>query len=245
MSTQAEGNQQVAKYASIQSYARAAGLLLLLSVIAGFIGEFYVPNKMVVAGDATATAKNVITQNFLFRVGFACYLIEAVCDVALGLIFYVLLAPVQKHLALLSACFGLISTALYAVAELFYYSAGIILNGSPTLNVFTPAQLNAFAMLSLRVFGSGAGVFMVFYGIACVLRGILMFRSTYLPKFLGVLVALAGFGFIAKTFVQLLAPKVASDLLLAPMFVTTVFLTGWFLVKGVDLAKWNERTAHA
>src|SRR3954470_22292347 len=106
---------------SIQTYARVAGVLLLLTIVAGFFGEVYVPSRIVVSGNATATANNITASNFLFRLGFASYLVEAACDVTLALIFYVLLRPVQKNLALLAAFFGLISTALYAVAELFYF----------------------------------------------------------------------------------------------------------------------------
>src|SRR6266446_887272 len=134
---------------SIQSYARAAGVLFLLTMVAGFFGEVYVPSRLIVSGDATATAKNIMTFNSLFRLGFASYLVEALCDVALALIFYVLLRPVNKNLALLAAFFGLISTALYAVAELFYFAASIILSGSSALKVFSPGQLNALALLSL------------------------------------------------------------------------------------------------
>jgi hypothetical protein len=101
--------------------------------------------------------------------------------------------------------------------------------------------LNTLALLSLRVFGYGAGIFMAFYGVACLLRGYLIFRSGYLPKFLGVLLVLAGLGFITKNFALLLAPAYASDALLLPMFLAAVSLTVWLLAKGVDLSKWRAR----
>lgn len=229
--------------ASVQTYARMAGVLFLLSIVAGFFGELYVPSKLIVSGDATATARNITTLNTLFRLGFASYLVEALCDVALTLILYVLLRPVQKNLALLAAFFGLISTALYAVAELFYFAASIILGSADALKTFSPDQLNALALLSLKVFGTGAGVFMVFYGVTSVLRGYLIFRSGYLPRFLGVLLVLAGLGFITKNFTLVLAPAYASDALLLPMFVAVVSLTVWFLVRGVDVPKWQAKFA--
>ena len=86
-----------ARAASVQTYARIAGVLFLLSIVAGFFGEVYVPAKLIVAGDATATARNITTFNSLFRLGFASYLVEALCDVTLTLILYVLLRPVQKN----------------------------------------------------------------------------------------------------------------------------------------------------
>jgi hypothetical protein len=228
---------------SVQKYARIAGVLFLLTIVAGFFGEAYVPSRLIVSGDATATARNITTFNSLFRLGFAIYLVEALCDVALSLVLYELLKPVQKNLALLAAFFGLISTGLYAVAELFYFAPSIILGDSNALKTFSPDQLNTLALLSLKVFGYGAGIFMVFYGVAALIRGYLIFRSGYLPRFLGVLLVLAGLGFIIKNFALVLAPAYASDVLLLPMFLAVVSLTAWFLVKGVDVPKWQARSA--
>ncbi len=216
---------------TVQTYARIAGLLFLLSIIGGGIGEAWVPAKLVVSGNAAATADNLRHFGTLFRVGFAAYLVEALCDVALAWIFYVLLRPVQKDVALLAAFFGLVSTALFGFAELFYFSSSLVTNDA------------ALAMLFLRIYGLGAGIFMAFYGVASLLRGILIFRSGYLPKFLGVLLALAGVCFIAKNFLLVLAPAYASDVLLLPAFLAVVALAAWLLAKGVDLRKWEELTA--
>jgi hypothetical protein len=232
-----------ARAVPVQTYARIAGVLFLLSIVAGFFGEFYVPSRLIVSGDANATARNIITFNWLFRLGFAAYLVEALCDVALALLLYVLLRPVQKTLALLAAFFGLISTTLYAVAELFYFAAWIIVGGADALKTFSPDQLSALALLSLKVFGYGGGVFMVFYGVASFLRGYLIFRSGYLPRFLGILLMLAGLGFIMRNFALVLVPAYASNALLLPMFVAGVSLTVWFLVRGVDVSKWEAKAA--
>jgi hypothetical protein len=97
--------------ASVQLYARSGGVLLLISLVAGGFGELYVPTKLLVSADPSATARNIAASASLFRLGFAGYLVEAVCDVALTLIFYVLLKPVSKNLALLSAFYGLVGTA--------------------------------------------------------------------------------------------------------------------------------------
>jgi hypothetical protein len=232
-----------ARAASVQTYARVAGVLFLLSVVAGAFGEFYVPSRLIVSADAAATAKNINAFNSLFRIGFASYLVEAVCDISLSLIFYVLLRPVHKYLALLAAFFGLVSTALFAVAELFYFAATLILGGADYLKTFSPDQLNALALLSLKLYGYGAGIFMVFYGVASILRGYLIFRSGYLPKVLGVLLALGGLGFVTKNFALVLAPAYASDGLLLPMSLAGVSLTVWLLVKGVDVPKWEAKAA--
>ena len=222
-------------------YARIAGVLFLVSMVAGGFGEFYVPTKLIVSHDAAATANNITASMSLFRMSFASYLVEAVCDIALAWIFYVLLRPVRRDLALLTAFFGLVSTATFAIAELFYFAASFILGGADYLKTFSPDQVNSIAMLSLKFYGVGGGVFMVFYGVAWILRGYLIFRSDYLPKTLGALLALAGAGFVARNFLLVLAPAYAYDFLLLPMFLGGVALTAWLLVKGVDIAKWETK----
>jgi hypothetical protein len=228
---------------SVQVYARIAGVLFLLSFVAGGFGEAYVPSRLIVSADATATAQNIKALDSLFRMGFAGYLVEAVCDIALTLIFYLLLRPVRKDLALLAAFFGLVGTAVYGVAELLYFSPSHILGGAGYLKTFSPDQLNTLALLSLKLFVYGGGIFLVFYGVAWVLRGYLIFRSGYLPKFLGVLMTLGGLAFVARNFALVLAPAYASGSLLLLMLPGALSLAVWLLVKGVDVAKWEERAA--
>jgi len=117
------------------------------------------------------------------------------------------------------------------------------LGGADYLKTFSPDQLNTLALLSLKLYGYGGGIFMVFYGVASVLRGYLIFRSGYLPKVLGVFLALGGLGFVARSFALVLAPAYASDGLLLPMSLAGVLLTVWLLVRGVDVPKWEGKAA--
>src|SRR5689334_653583 len=114
----------------IQRYARAAGVLFLLSLVFGALGEAIIPAKIVAWNDAAATAHHVLANETLFRWGFATYLVEGVCDTALSLVFYVLLERVDRNLALAAAFFGLIATATFAVSEMFYFAPIFILRGS-------------------------------------------------------------------------------------------------------------------
>jgi hypothetical protein len=231
--------------AQARSYARIAAALLLVTMVAGGFGEFYVPATLIVASDAAATATNVVAHNSMFRLGFAAYLVEAMCDITLSLVFYMLLEPVRKDLALLAAFFGLVSTAVFAGAELFFFAATFILGGADFMKPFSPDQVNALGLVSLRFYGYGAGIFMAFYGTAAAIRGYLIYRSGYLPRVLGVLLMVAGLGFIVRNFVLVLAPEYASDLLLAPMSVAGLSLAVWFLVKGIDASKWEARARGA
>lgn len=228
----------------VQTYARIGGVLFLISAIAGGFGEFFVPSQLVVSGDATATASNIVASESLFRMGLAGYVVEALCDVALTLILYILLRPVHANLALLAVFFRLVSTAVFGVAEVLFYAAPpLILGGAEYLKTFSPEQLDTLAYLSLRLFGYGSGIAFVFYGVGSILFGYLIFRSGYLPRFLGVLLALSGFGFVVRTFLLVLAPAYASSALLLPTIVAGLALTAWLLVKGVDVPQWREKAA--
>ena len=227
---------EVGSDVSLQKYARIAGVLLLISMVAGGFGEFYVPTKMIISGDATATAKNIIASESFFRLGFAAYLIEAICDITVSLVFYVLLRPVNRSLALLAAFFGLVSTAVFAGGELFFFAATFILGGADYLKTFTPDQVNSLAYLSLKLFGYAGGIFLAFYGIATMLRGYLIFRSGYLPRVLGILFMLGGLGFVLKNFTLVLTPSYSTDMLLLPMSVAGLSLTAWLLIKGINHA---------
>jgi len=226
--------------APVQTYARIAGALFLITIVAGGFGEFYVPSTLIVSADATATANNIRASEWLFRLGFAGYLVEALCDIGLTLVLYVLLRRVHEELALLAAFFRLVSTAVFAGAELFYFAATFILGGAAYLKTFSPDQLNALALLSLKLYGYGGGIFMVFYGIPSILLGYLMFRSGYFPRILGALMALGGLGFVVRNFLLVLAPAWASSLLLLPMTLAVLPMTVWLLVKGIDVRKWEE-----
>ncbi len=231
--------------AAVQRYARIAGVLFLLSFVGGGFGEAYVPSKLIVSADATTTAHNIKAFDFLFRMGFAGYLVEAVCDIALALIFYALLRPVHRDLALLAAFFGLVGTAIFGVAELFYFAPAFILGGAGYLKTFSPDQLDTLALLSLKFYVYGGAIFTVFYGVAWVLRGYLIFRSGYLPRFLGVLMTLGGFGFITRNFLLVLAPAYAHASLLLLMLPGGLSLTAWLLIKGVDVPKWEGKAGSA
>jgi hypothetical protein len=155
----------------------------------------------------------------------------------------VLLRPVHRDLALLSAFFGLVSMSLFAVTKMFYFSAPMFLEGSRYVTGFSPEQHEALAKLFLSLYGGLSGLFMLFYGTGWIIRGYLTFQSGYLPRFLGVLMVAAGVGFFAKNITMILTPAYSSDILLAPMFLNVLVLAIWMLVRGVDRDKWDRAVA--
>jgi len=215
----------------VSTYAKAALVLLFVSFAAGGFGEAYVPSKLIVWSDAAATVRNIQTSDTLFRLGFIAYLMEATCDVALALVFYMLLKPVRKDVALLAAFFGILGTALFAVAELFYFAPSFILHGAGYLKTFTTDQLNSLAMLSLRFYSWGGGIFMAFYGTAWLLRAYLMFRSGYFPKAIAVLMGVAGTGFVLRNVALVLVPAYRSGWLLLLAMPGGLALMAWLAVQ--------------
>lgn len=230
---------------AIQRVARLAGILFFISFAAGGFGEAYVPSKLIVSTDAAATARNILGSLPMFRLGFAGFLVESLCDVGLTWAFYVLLRPVQRDLALLAVFLRVISTAGFAMAEVPSFAAARILAGADYLKTFSPDQLNTPALLSVKVSGFGQVVFSMHFGAAAVVLGYLMLRSGYLPKIIGALFVIGGLGFVIETFATVLAPTFASPLLVVPILIGGLLLAVWLLVKGVDVAKWQERVAGA
>jgi hypothetical protein len=219
-------------------------MLLAVTIVGGFLGEVFIPGRFF-GGDAVAVAQRISGNPTLYRLGFFAYLCEGVSDIALAWAMYVLLAPVNRHLALLAAFFGIASMAVFAFAEFFYYMALIILGSADFLHEFSRPQVESLGALALRIYGRGTGIFMVLYGIPAVIRGVLMIQSRYLPSAIGWLWVVAGGGFILRNLAMLLTPALASDVLLYPMGLATLALMGWLLVKGVDRAGWNAAVGEA
>jgi len=223
---------------SVQTYARIAGVVLLIAVVAGGFGEAYAPSQLIVSGNPAATAHNLSSSDLLFRLGFVGYLVEAFTDVALTFLLFVLLRPVHANLALLAVFFRLMATATFAFAELFYFAPSLILGGAGYLKSFSADQLNALVLLSFNIYSAGGNLFNGHYGIASIILGYLMFRSGYLPRVLGALWILGGIGF---SLMWIFAPANAA-LFLPPQIIALVALGVWLLIRGVDQVKWNERS---
>jgi hypothetical protein len=232
--------------ASPQTYARVGGLLYLFIIVAAGFGELFVRNRLIVWDDAAATANNILGSETLFRAGLAGEMLTCVCDVALAMILYVLLRPVSRSLALLAAFFRLTFVGIYGVTKLFEIAALVALGSVGHLKALGPAQLHDLAYVSLRVHSFGYGASLLFFGVCCILFGHLIQRSGYLPGIIGILLAIAGYGYVVFSVAQMLSPAFAAKALfpwIFPMaFVAESVLCLWLVVKGVNISKWNERT---
>jgi len=217
----------------IPRVARYAGVAMLLSIVFGALGEAYLPGKIIVTGDAAATAANIIAHPTLFRMSFAAYLVEGFCDIILCVLWYIILKPVNRNLALISAFIGVVSMITFAIAQSSFWASSIILRDAAGMASFTEEQRTALAYLALRIATMIATLFLCFYGTASAIRGFLIMRSGYLPKVLGILLMIGGAGFILRSLTYILAPAYGSSLMLIPMAVAGIPLMLWLLVRGV------------
>jgi hypothetical protein len=228
---------------SPQSYARIGGALYLLIIAAGLFAEAFVRNRFVVPGNAAATASNITDHAFMFRLGIAADLSTFVCAVALTIILYVLLKPVNRDAALLMLGFNVVQDAIGGLNVLNAYRPLQLLGGAAYLNVFSREQLEAMALLSLNAHSVGFGVALMFFGCSCVALGYLAFTSGFLPKTLGVLMAIAGACYLTNSAALLLSPRLASILfpsILVPAFIGELSFAVWLTVRGVNMARWQE-----
>src|SRR5256885_2863085 len=194
---------------SPQLYARIGGVLYLIIIVAGLFGEAFVRDRLIVSGDATATAANIRISELLWSVGIAANLFHLTCAVALTLIFFVMLRPVSRNLALLAAVIDLVSIAIEASSKQHLLAALFPLGKAGYLKAFEPEQLYALAYLSIKAHAYDFGVSLIFFGCACLVIGYLIFRSGYLPRVLGVLMQIAGLSYLTNSFALVLAPKFA------------------------------------
>lgn len=229
---------------SPQFYARIAGVLYLIIIAAGILGQLVVRGQMVVAGDAAATATQIVASPSWWRIGIAGDLIMHLCDVPLMVIFYLLLSPVNRNLALMALLFNLIQTAVLVANKLNLLLPLFLLGNADYLKAVDPPQLQALAYIFIKLHDYGFGVGLIFFAFTCLILGYLIFRSGYLPRIFGVLLQLAGLSYLINSFALLLAPEFAaliSPAILLPAFVGELGLCLWLLIKGVNIEQWERR----
>jgi hypothetical protein len=203
--------------------------------------------RLVVSGDPMATANAISSAQLLWRTGIAGDLLMHVLDLPVIVVLYLLLKPVNESLALLATFINLIQTAILAANKLNLLVPLFLMGEADYLKAFSPAQLQTLSYLAIKAHGYGFGIGLIFFGVACLVRGYLIFQSGYLPRIFGPLMLLAGSSYLINSFASLLSPAVAAALspaILIPAFVGELSLCLWMIVKGVDLPQWQRRVAH-
>jgi hypothetical protein len=222
--------------------ARITGVVYLLYFLTAILGEYFM-RGIVVGGDAAATAKNILAHQPLFRLGLATGLIATGSYIVVTGLFYGLFKHVNRSLSLVAAFFSLVGCAIMAFASLFQLAPFVVLRGSSYLGVFKVEQLQALALMFLELNAQAGNICLVFFGVYCLLIGYLIFRSAFLPRILGVVMALAGLGWLS-----FLSPPLGNHLSpynLVLGFLAELSLMLWLLVKGVNVQRWKEQASAA
>jgi len=220
--------------------ARITGVVYLLYFLTAAFGEFFI-RGLVVSGDASATANNILAHERLFRLSVAVGLIATALYIAVTVLFYGLFKPVNKTVSLLAAFFSLVGCAIQAFGSLFQVAPLVVLEGSPYLSVFKVDQLQAVALMFIELNVQAAYIYLVFFGLFNLLIGYLIFKSTFLPRILGVPMALSGLGWL-----MFLSPSLANYLLAyieVVGIIAEASLMLWLLVKGVKVERWREQAS--
>jgi hypothetical protein len=228
---------------SPRSIARMAGVFYLLTALTSVIGESFIPGKLVISGDATATANNMLAHPILFQFGFASLLISVVFSVALTALFYQLFKPVNKNISLTAALIHIVGLAVLAVSGLLLYAPVVVLKGGKYLGEFSIEQQKGLAYMFLQLNIQAWNVFIAFFGFYCVLIGYLIFRSVFLPRIIGALMIFTGLGYL--TFLLPALSDYLSPYNLAPAAFGELSLMIWLLAKGVNNEKWNQQAGLA
>lgn len=218
----------------IRNPGRFAGLLYVLVSIPGVFALIYVPSKLIVSGNASATANNIASYEELFRLGIACQLISQILFLWVALVLYDLLKGVNQRHAALMLTLIVISIPIALLNELNAFAALIMVRGAEFLSVFDKPQRDALAMLFLKLHSYGFDVAAIFWGLWLFPLGLLVYRSGSLPRVLGVLLIVNCFTYPINSFTSLLLPRwehIVSRWMMPLGFGELVFMF-WLLIMG-------------
>ncbi len=217
---------------------RAIGVVYLLYFV-GAVSAVFLAKGLVISGDAAATAKAIMAHQSLYRSGLAVGLLANAIYIALTALFYGLFEPVNRSVSLIAAFFSFVGCGIQILGGIFQLAPLVVLGGSQFLSPFTVEQLQAAALLSLKLYSQTFAVSLVLFALYDLTIGYLIFRSTFLPRILGVLMMCAGVGWL--TFVWPPLAKSLSSFVLPLGFLTEFLLMLWLLMKGVNPSRWHEK----
>jgi len=228
---------------SARLLGRIVALLILLIIVTGIFAQGFVSDRLISSGDAAATARNILANQSLYRLGFTVFLVEMVAQIAQTALWYVLLRPVNRSIALSGAFIDLAGGVIKTFARVFYIVPLWVLlstagGASPLLRGFSPEQVESIALILLQINNRGAATALAFFGFSIVPRGYLIFRSTFMPRWLGVLSMISGLGWLTFLYPPLGSRAFLPVVLFA--LLSSAVMIVWLLFFGIREEKWNE-----
>ncbi len=228
-----------------QLYIRLGGLFYLLIIVLGLFGELMVRGSLVVSADATATANNIAAAPTLWGLGIVGDLSMQLLDIPVIVLFYLLFKRVNAGLNLSATFFNLMQTAMLIANKLLLVIPLLLLGGTATVSVFSADQLAAWSYLTIQLHSYGFGIGLIFFALACLLRGYLIIKSGFFPAIIGVMLALAGICYLINSLALILAPDLAKQLfpwIMLPVLLGELTLSLWMIIKGLNKQRWRSNT---
>lgn len=225
---------------NIVKIARTAGFLYLLQIPLGVFGIVYVPKALVVPGDAAATAANILSHEFLFRLSMVSAILTALVTVMTAWYLYKVLKPVNRNYAGLMVICTLVVAPVSMLNELNHAAILLLLRSPEYATIFTPGQLQALVSLFLDLHQYGIQIVGIFFGLWLLPMGYLVFRSGYIPKVIGVFLIITCVGYLIDFFTFFLFPDFGV-VLSEYTWLGEVLMVFWLLIKGVNVQQWEKR----
>jgi hypothetical protein len=241
-----------ARQGNVQALARLSGALYLMVILLGVSGEAIIRGSLVVFGDPAETARRILASEWLWRLGVVGQLVLLVCAIGMTFTWYMLFRPVNKPMALAATMFGLVSLAVESVSTMDLHLALSALTNAAHFPAAELAQLQAMSYMSLVSHNNAFGIALIFFGVQCVLVGMMIRQSGLLPRWVGSMMQVVGICYLINSFTRVMFPSFAGLLfpwILLPCLIGEVCMSLSLLIKGIDQRVWHatatERIHHA
>ena len=222
---------------SNKNTARIAGLLYLLNIITGIFALMYVPSKLIIWDNASATFENIVAHESLFRLGILSGLICFTSFIFLPLVLYELLKPVNKRCSIIMVILALISVPLYFTNVSNKFDVLTLVSNADYLKVFDLKKIQAQVLFYLRSYDNGNQIGSIFWGLWLLPFGYLIFKSKFLPKIFGILLIIGCFGYLIDFIGYFLFPDyektIIPGLIGLPAGVGEIGICLWLLIVGI------------
>lgn len=224
----------IEKESSLLKYARVGGILYLLIIILGAIGQIGI-REQIITTDASSTYQNIVNSSTVWRMGITGDILMHLLDIPLMVVLYMLLKSVNKNIALLGVLFNIIQTSVLVVNKLTLIIPLIIIGNTEYAKAFSLEQISSQIYLLTDIHDYGFGLGLIFFGFACLTYGYLIYNSNYFPNILGIMVAIAGICYIINSLVLILAPQYSGDIFQILIFslIGELSFALWLITKGI------------
>ena len=228
---------------SPKAKGRMTGACYLAIFVAGVIYSSLIPNTLLLDNNDVATIKHIVLHQTAFWAGFPFLLLVVALRLILMLLFYELFKPVNKSISLLAVYFNIVATTVQAVMCIFLLMPLILLGGEHYLTAFTPDQLQALALVAMKLYHLCYSIALAFFGCYDLLIGYLAFKSTFLPRPIGVLMGITGLGWLTFSIPPIAAYLLPYNSIAGSIGEVSMIL--WLCVLGVNAQRWHEQASKA